>query len=248
MSRQLRAELFKQRSTSTVIGLFLTMLALVLLAVALHGFGIAEERVLTADDQLTIVLGRGEFLGALFAGLLGALSVTGEFRHGTIRPTLLVTPWRGRVMLAKAIASAAIGAAFAFVACALAAVVGTAALAARGIEVELATGDYVLLLAGGAAAGAAWASIGVGVGSLVRNQVPALIGICAWVLFVEALLVGDVAGVGDVGRYAPGALGMAATGQDSDTLVGPIAGIVLLALYAVAAAGAGVVAARRDVA
>jgi ABC-type Na+ efflux pump permease subunit len=83
----------------------------------------------------------------------------------------------------------------------------------------------------------------------VRNQVPALIGICAWLLFVEGLLVGDVTGVGDVGRFAPGALGEAISGQDPDTLVAPAAGLVLLALYAAAAALIGALATtRRDVA
>jgi hypothetical protein len=41
---------------------------------------------------------------------------------------------------------------------------------------------------------------------------------------------------------------MAASGQDPDTLVAPVVGLVLLALYALAAAAAGWVATtRRDV-
>ena len=58
------------------------------------------------------VFGRGEFLGALFAALLGALSITTEIRHGTIRPTFLFTPRRGRVLWAKVWASVLIGAGF----------------------------------------------------------------------------------------------------------------------------------------
>jgi hypothetical protein len=51
-----------------------------------------------------------------------------------------------------------------------------------------------------------------------------------------------------VGRFAPGALGMAASGQEPDTLVAPAVGLLLLALYALVAAAAGVVATtRRDV-
>ena len=248
MNAQLRAELLKLRSTGTGLGLAATMICLVLLVVLLHGFGPGAEHVATSSQQLTMVFGRGEYLGALFAALLGALSITGEFRHGTIRPTLLVSPRRARVVAAKVVASMFIGAALGLAACALAAGAGTAALSMRGIDVRLGAGDYVLLLAGGTAAAALWAAIGVGLGALVRDQVPTLIGICAWLLFVEGLLVGDVADIADVGRLAPGAAAAAISGQDPDTLLAPGAALTLLALYAIAAAVAGALATeRRDV-
>jgi hypothetical protein len=245
---QLRAELLKQRSIRTGLGLVGAMLALVLLAVMLHALGLSAEDLGRRDNQLT-VFGRGELLGALFAALLGAVSVTAEFRHGTVRPTFLAAPRRGRVLAAKAWASVAIGAGFGLAACALAAAVGAAALRARGIEVRLDGGDYALLLAGGSAAAALWAAIGVGIGAIVRNQVPTLVGICAWLLFVEGLLVGDVASVAEVGRFGPGAAAAALTGQDPATLVAPALGLALLALYAAAAVLAGWLATvRRDVA
>lgn len=65
------------------------------------------------------------------------------------------------------------------------------------------------------------AAIGVGVGAVIRNQVPVLVGICAWLLFVENLLVGDIGGVGNIGRLLPGAAGKAISGQDPDTLLAP---------------------------
>jgi ABC-2 type transport system permease protein len=244
---QLRSELLKQRSTPTGVGLAGALFGLVLLAVLLHGFGLNAETLGRRDTQL-MTLGRGEFLAALFAGLLGALSITSELRHGTIRPTCLVTPRRGRVLAAKVSVSTLVGAAFGLTASALAAAAGTAALRARGIDVKLDGGDYGLLIAGGAIAAALWAAIGVGVGAIVRHQVPTVVGIAAWLLFVEGLLVGDVTGVQEVGRFAPGALGMAASGQEPDTLVTPVVGVLLLSAYALAAALAGVVATtRRDV-
>jgi ABC-2 type transport system permease protein len=246
---QLRAELLKQRSTRTGLGLVAALLGLVLIAELLHGFGLPAERLASTSAQL-MVLGRGEFLAALFAALLGALSITSEIRHGTIRPTLLVSPTRGRVVVAKVVVSTLIGAVFGLAASALAAGVGTAALRWRNISVQLDGGDYALLLAGGAAAAALWAAIGVGLGAIVRDQVPTLIGISVWLLFVEGLLVGDVAGpdISDVGRFAPGALGMAASGQDPGTLLAPALGALLLLLYALAAAAAGWLATkRRDV-
>jgi hypothetical protein len=248
LTPQLRAELLKQRSTFTNLGLLLAMLGLVLVAVLLHALTLPADRLDSASNQAQ-VFRFGPLLGALFAGLVGALSITGEIRHGTIRPTFLVTPARGRVVAAKVGASMLIAAGFGLVAGGVAAVAGTVTLTARGLDVRLDAGDYLLLIAGGAVAAALWAAIGVGVGAVVRNQVPALIGICAWLLFVENLLIGDLGGVGDFGRLLPGAAAKAISGQDPNTLVTPGAGLALLLAFAAAAAVAGGLAtARRDVA
>jgi len=141
-----------------------------------------------------------------------------------------------------------IGIAFGLMATAIAAVVGSTSLAARGLAIRLDAGDYALLLAGSAAGAGLWAAIGVGLGAVVRNQVPAVVGICTWLLFVEGLLFGDI-GLSNVGRFLPGSLARAATGQDPLMLLAPSLAVPLLALYAAAAAAAGWAATtRRDVA
>lgn len=246
MTAQLRAELLKQRSTRTNLGLVAAMVGLVLVAVLLHGYGLAADDVDSRSEQLTALLGWGEVIGALFAALAGAMSITSEFRHGTIRPTFLVTPRRSRTVAAKVSASILIGTTFGLIASAVAAGAGSAALAARGLDIQLGGGDYALLVVGGALAAGLWAAIGVGLGAVVRNQVATIVGILAWLLFVEGQLVANVP---DLGRLAPGALGRAISGQDPDTLLAPALGLVLLALYAAASAMAGSLAtARRDVA
>ena len=245
MIAQLRSELLKQRSTSTALGLLVALLGLVALAVLLHGVGLSSADLAERDNQL-MVFGRGEFLGALFAALLGAMSITSEIRHGTIRPTLLVSPRRRRVVAAKAGVGVLLGAGFGLAASALAAGIGAMTLRGRGIDVQLDGGDYALLVAGGTAAAALWAAIGVGIGAIVREQVPTLVGIAAWLLFVEGLFGGNLA---DVSRFAPGTLGMAVSGQEPDTLLAPGISFVLLALYAAAAGFAGALATdRRDIA
>jgi ABC-2 type transport system permease protein len=243
---QVRSELLKQRSTPTNAGLLVGTVGLVLFAVLLHGVGLAAEHLDARSEQL-MVFGRGEFLGALFAALLGALSITGEIRHGTIRPTLLVTPQRGRVIAAKVAVSMIIGAGFGLAASASAAGVGAVALRARGIDIQLDGGDFALLVAGGAVAAALWAAIGVGVGAVVRSQVPTVVGISAWLLFVEGVLAGDALDLA-VSRFAPGAAAEAISGQDPGTLLAPALGVLVLAVYAVVAAVAGWLATeRRDV-
>jgi len=244
VTAQLRAELLKQRSTSTNLGLFLAMLGLVLLAVLLHGLSLPADRLESASDQVE-VFRFGPLLGALFAGLVGALSITGEIRHGTIRPTFLMTPRRGRVVTAKIVASGLVGIVFALVAVGVALGVGSAALAARGIPITLDGSDYTLMPAGGIASAALWAPIGLGLGALLRNQVASLVAIVLWLFFIENLLLDFVPGAG---RFAPGAAAAAITGLDRDTLLAPAPGALLLALYAAAIAAAGWIATvRRDV-
>ena len=247
MTALVHSELLKQRSTRTTLSLFVAMIGLVLLAVLLHGFGLRAEALGDRHVQL-MVLGRGELLGVLFAALLGAMSITAEIRHGTIRPTFLFSPRRGRVVAAKVVVSVLVGAGFGLVAGAVATAAGTAALRARGIDLQLDGSDDALLVFGSAAAATLWAAIGVGLGALVRHQVPTLIGICAWLLFVEGLLAEATGGLGDVGRILPGSAAAAISGQDPGTLLAPAVGLVLLVAYAAAAALAGAIAtSRRDV-
>jgi hypothetical protein len=78
--------------------------------------------------------------------------------------------------------------------------------------------------------------------------VPTVVGICAWLLFVEGLLAGDLVGLGDVFKFLPGSAAAAVSGQEPGTLLAPAPGLVLLGVYAVTAALAGAMAtSRRDV-
>ena len=248
MSAQLRSELLKQRTTRTNVVLVLWMVVLVVLVVLLHVLSFSVRDLSREDNQLTIV-GLGTMIGTLFASLLGAMSITGEFRHGTIRPTFLATPRRARVIAAKVAASALAGLAVGLLAEALTAAAEAGGLAARGIDVKLGGGDYAQLLAGGAIAAAFFAAIGVGVGALVRNQVAAVLGLCVWLLFIEPILLGDVP---SAAKFAPlasaGAIAGAIQTQIEENLVAPALGVLLLTVYAAAASAVGSMATtRRDV-
>src|SRR4029453_8354351 len=106
----------------------------------------------------------------LFAGMVGAMAITAEIRYGTIRPTFLITPRRGPVLAAKLAISALAGIVFGLVAEGLMAGAATVALSARGIDLQLAGGDYAKLRVGGTALAARWAMLGLGLRALVRNQ------------------------------------------------------------------------------
>ncbi|HEX9506183.1 MAG TPA: ABC transporter permease, partial [Acidimicrobiia bacterium] len=135
---------------------------------------------------------------------------------------------------AKLAVSGLTGLVFGLVATGLMAGAVSVALAARGIDNQLTGGDYLRLLVGGMAAAALWATIGVGAGALIRNQVSTLVGLCAWLLLVEHLIPSDVA------RYTPGNAGLALAIQASRTQLAPsvstlAVGALALPLYAAAA-------------
>jgi ABC-2 type transport system permease protein len=245
MNAQLRSELFKQRTTSTSRWLLISTVALIAVVVLLHVVSLPVDS-LSGDAGQLKVIGMGTTFGMLFAALLGALSITGEIRHGLIRPTLLTTPNRTRVILAKVAASALAGAVLGLVAEAVAIGIGSAGLAARGIGVAVTAAQFAQLAIGGAVAAACWAAIGVGIGALVRSQVVALIGLTVWQLFIEQTLVGILP---SAARYAPGpsagALAGAILQQTSTYLLAPAVGALMTAAYVTVTTVAGLRATSR---
>ena len=248
MIAQLSAELFKQRTTRTARVLLASMVAVTVLVVCLHVFTLKTADLSHATNQPK-VYGWGTTIGALFAALAGAIGITAEFRHGTIRPTLLTNPNRARVVVAKATAAAMSGLIIGMLAAGLVAAIGSIGLAARGIPITLNAGDFTQMIVGGAVGAALWAILGTGLGAVLRGQVGAVVGLCVWLLLIENILIGNAP---SVGKYAPGASDGALAGLMPDagsaTLLAPLAGALALAGYAAVCAAAGLAAIeRRDI-
>jgi ABC-2 type transport system permease protein len=243
MIAQVKAELLKIRSTRTTLGLVAGMLALVLLLVLLTGL-LAKTGVLVGKDTQLNLLGLGGVAG-LFAALAGLLVVTGEYRHGTIRPTFLFTPRRPRVVGAKLAASMITGLAFGVIAEALGFAVGAAILAARSVPFALNGGEVTQLVVGTIVGVVLWGGLGVGLGAILRNQVAAVIGLLAWVFVIENLVFGLAP---SVGRYGPEQAASALAGLTTRHLLSPVAGGAVLIAWVAALVAAGVVlTVRRDV-
>jgi len=240
---QIKAELLKIRSTRTTIGLVLGMVALILLFALLGGLLSKPPGLESVEDQRG-QLGVGSLAG-VFSALAGIMLVTSEYRFGTIRPTFLFNPRRSRVIGAKLAAGLLAGIVFGLVGEGLGFGIGYVILAGRGITYALDAGQTALLLFGTLAGIALWGAIGVGLGTILRNQVGAIIGLLAWGFVVENLLF---AFVPSVGRFAPVHAGDAMTGITTDHLLAAGPGGAVLLLWAVALAAGGIaLAARRDV-
>jgi ABC-2 type transport system permease protein len=243
MTDQLLSELRKMRSTRTNLGLLAGMVGLILLSVILTGFVTEKQELVDLENQYA-VLSAGSS-AALFAALIGVMAITSEFRHGTIRPTFVVTPHRTRVITAKVLASLLMGVLFGLAAIGLSLGIGSAILAVRDIPLALSTGDVLWLVAGTPVLTAAWAALGVGLGALVRNQVFAVIGLIVWAMLIDNLLRNLVP---RIGGYTPVGASAAIIGDPTDYVLSAAPGGLLLLGYVAVLVGAGVLlVARRDV-
>ena len=243
MKVQLSAELLKIRSTRTTVGLVLGMVGLILLFSLLSGLLTKAPGLVTTEGQRGL-LGVGGFAG-VFSALAGIMLVTSEYRYGTIRPTLVYTPRRSRVVAAKLVAGLLTGAVFGVAGGALGFGVGYVCLRGRGIEYALDGRQAALLLLGTVAGTALWGAIGVALGAILRGQVAAVIALLAWGFVAENLLFAFLPGLG---RFAPvhaqdGLLGL----TTEHLLHATPGGLVLLAWAAALSLAGAALVARRDV-
>ena len=244
MIRQIRAELLKIRSTRTTIGLLLGMVALILLFTLLTGL-LAGAASLSSTENQRQFLSLADLAG-VFSALAGVMLVASEYRYGTMRPTILFTPHRSRVLVAKVIAGALAGIGFAIVAEAIGWALGYAIISGRGIPFALSGGDSLQLVLGGLASVALWGALGVGLAAMLRNQVTAVITLLAWGFVVSPLLFGLVP---SVGRFMPTYAGDGLIGLTTHHLLAAAAGGVVLIAWAALLSGIGIaLTANRDVA
>jgi ABC-2 type transport system permease protein len=182
MTALVRGEMIKVRTTRTALGFgaaaVLLVLAVVLITILAGDPTTAQEKrdALNVGGALSVPL--------LLFGIVGA---TGEFRHRTLAPAVLISPHRGRLTLARLIAyvftAAVMGVAMVIVALAI----GLPLLAGRSGP-DLDSTDYATIIGGGILTATLCAALGVGLGVLVRNQVAGVVGTLVWLLILEPLL------------------------------------------------------------
>ena len=132
----------------------------------------------------------GQFFGLVLVMLLGVLVVTNEFQYQTATATFLTTPHRTRVILGKLVAGIGLGMLFWLVSQAIA--FGGGLLFFHNIGLSNSLGEWpvqrALLL--NAAAYLLWAVFGLGLGTLIRNQIGSV------VTGMAIYLVGYLGGIG----------------------------------------------------
>jgi ABC-type transport system involved in multi-copper enzyme maturation permease subunit len=144
-------------------------------------------------QQLRNLMGSG-FTAYLLALLLGVLIVTTEFRHKTVTTSFLVTPRRPEFVGAKLITAAVLGAVLAVILLVVTFVGGGVVLVVQGGSWSALLHQVPAVAPGMILVFALFAILGVGVGSVLTNQVAAIIVCLGWFIILEGILVSLVHG------------------------------------------------------
>lgn len=214
------------RSTWWSIGIAaaLTVGIAVLIAQAIDMPGFDPIQAVVMPIQFTMLL----------AGILGAISVTGEYSTGMIRSTLAANPKRGSVLAAKA----AVVAVFLFVSSlaifTLAALAVSAVVAPRDQSIDWSdpSASFLPILVSSVAM-SVFALIGVAFGFLLRSGAGAIAGTVG-LLFVLPIVTSFFAMAGeawawvtDAADYLPVAAAQSAILPEGAALEGPVAYLTL---------------------
>ena len=219
------------------------VLVIVILVTALVKFS-------PSDHPLTDIMIFAAFLQP-FALVLGILAITSEFRHGTITPSLLVVPDRVRLVLAKLGASVLVGLALGLVTTRAPVPDRQGHRRRRATSTPAATAGK-LIIGGDGRHRRCGRALGLGVGSILRNQVGAIVGSLIYLFVLENLLQ-IIPGARRHHRASTGsaALSNGLFGTDPDStsdVLGQVPAGLLMAAYAAILVVTGIlVVQRRDV-
>ena len=187
----------------------------------------------TSPVDATYYLTGMAFAMVLFSALSGALQMTSEHRSRSIGLITIVAPKRTRVLGAKCLVAAGVGAAHGLFGVATA--ITTAKVALARYDIALPINGRIAGLGAGLVLLSSMAGVwGLCIGATVRGQVAALAGIVVWTTMVESALIHLFP---DLGRWLPGGAQAAVVADPSlpERLARPGGAVLLLLWMALAA-------------
>jgi len=214
-----RAEWLKLRTTAVpwvLGGIAIIINGLLILVIFLNhgsngggfgggGGGDNGQTILTGPNyphtvqQLRNLVGSG-FTGYLLALLLGVLMVTTEFRHKTVTTAFLITPVRPIMVGGKLLMAAIAGIGLAVIMLITALVGGGLTLISLGGSFSALLHQVPAVAPGMILVFVLFAILGVGIGSLLTNQIAAIMVTLGWFIILEGILVSLVRGAA---RWVP---------------------------------------------
>lgn len=158
-------------------------------------FGLSLDRTEAIDS----VYANG-ISGYIFAIILGIMLMAGEYRHGTAVATFLTAPKRGSVLAAKMAMAAIGGLLIMWISTGLSMAAGYLVLQTFENAADPSTGLFLNTFVAATIGGLVLGIIGVAIGTLVRNQMLAIVGSLIYLFIIDPLLLQLLP---DIGKYLP---------------------------------------------
>ncbi len=195
MTAVIRSELLKIRTTAVpwvLAGIAVLINGLLILVIFLNqSYGGPGDDVPHTTQQLRNLLGSG-FSGYILALLLGVLLITIEFRHKTVTTSFMVTPHRPVFVAGKLLTAAILGALLGVLMLIVGLVGGGLTLVGRGGSFSGLAHQIPAVAPGFILVFALFSILGVGIGSILTNQVAAIMVSLGWFIILEGILTGLV--------------------------------------------------------
>jgi ABC-2 type transport system permease protein len=239
----LGAEWLKIRTTRTLLWYLLGLVVIVGIAVA-GQVANAPDFILESEEGFIDTL-EASTAATFFTLLFGIIGMTGEYRHATITHTFLATPVRDRVVAAKVITYAGAGFLLGLFAVLVTFAMALPWLAAKDADPTLLDRDVGLFLVGALATAALWGALGSAFGSVLPNQVGAIVVALLWLLIIEHILTGLLP---EIAPYTPGGAARGLMRIDGEDVLPMWSAAAVTLGYVAAFAGIGArLVIRRDV-
>jgi ABC-2 type transport system permease protein len=253
-----KAELRKLVYSRSTYGLLLASIFVAILSTVVTPIVIEQDETGVFGSLDDVALVDGVYANAIssyiFAIILGILIMSGEFRHGTAVATFLASPKRSRVLIVKLVVASFAGALFQVMSAGLAVAAGFYTLTFFEDVASPSDSVFVNLAVASVLSGAVLGLVGVAIGSLIRNQLIAIVSTLVWLFVLEPIVLLLFV---EAGKWLPtGAItGMLALEFESeaigvstaDYLSPGVSAIVLLGYGAVFTVLALITSMRRDI-
>jgi hypothetical protein len=182
-----RSELFKlrtTRATKVVIACSIALPAIIFTLTSMFAFGNGE-----VGDSLVSMVGNFAPLTGLLLGVVGVLCSTQEYSQGTIRITLVATPNRQKVFIAKFVTTLVVSAASSILMLLLCLVPSQLILSSRNTDF-VTIGSDVRILFSTVILSAFLSILGLSLGLIFKSSPGAISALLLWPTILEGMVFG----------------------------------------------------------
>jgi ABC-2 type transport system permease protein len=243
--RLVRSELRKLTTTKMPWAFVLVLLAISTITAIAVVYGTdadgSKAFIATRADQRSLLAFAGNAM--LGASLFGAIAVAREYGHGTVVPMFLGAPHRHHAALAQLAAVFTVGGILGALGGAFTVLAGVISIAIIERDWLLPAGDIARIVLASGFAGAMGATLGAGIGALVRNTGGAVTAAVLLLIIIPPVAVQLST---HAASWVPNTLAASISGVGAEPAA--LAALLALAVWGLVPAVVGVVAVRaRDV-